>query len=571
MDSHVDRAFEDFRNRGTAEDRTALLEACRPRAVGLCLRILRNREDAEDAAQHVLLEVARHASEMTNAACFRSWLFNVCRARSLDVRRRRARRECHEARAATGESSNGNGSHPPDDDARRILFAALAELPEADRALVLGHYFEKKPLRELAEERGCSKVAVWKRIERIRASLLRKLARTGWIIFLPTWKLMLQGEPRPRSEATLPGSSSRRVRTVGSSAPSSRAVLWLAGAAAGLLVFTLGMTAGVTVNRPRRPEAGVAVSRKAFDALKPAAAPSAPPPAPAPEEAPPAAVAGKEAPREDLKELIRRLFRQIQFQRNTGHAISPELSMELAPLMDITRQAHRHPSKNPERYARFVSLLYEVAAEECGVEFSTAVHGRIEAQEKSLSSALSRVPDNPAPVRLLAAVEADLAFAREVSEVLPKDQAGRMMASDIDRILKRGKRKSMPEASLLQEIAGDWAKAIRNEAGAMPLVKEAAARLSTALARITQEFQDRVGDSYDEDDYSKNMLDRIAVRPYDPVRRMEYQVESLKAQIDALDFVRNAIDPSKAGLLTDSEPWNYAVSRKGTLIELRGE
>ena len=146
-----------------------------------------------------------------------------------------------------------------------------------------------------------------------------------------------------------------------------------------------------------------------------------------------------------------------------------------------------------------------------------------------------------------------------------------MMASDIDRILKRGKRKSMPEARLLQEIAADWMKAIRSQAGAMPLVDMAAARLSSALARITQEFRDRVGESYDEDDYSKNMLDHIAVRPYDPVRRMEYQVEALKAQIDALDLVRNALDPSQAGLLADCEPWNYAVSRKGTLIELRGE
>src|SRR5262245_49014637 len=85
MSATIDRSFAAFRLRATNENLVSLLDACRPRAVGFCFRILRNREDAEDAAQLVLLEIACHASDMLDAADFRSWFFRVCRSRSVDL------------------------------------------------------------------------------------------------------------------------------------------------------------------------------------------------------------------------------------------------------------------------------------------------------------------------------------------------------------------------------------------------------------------------------------------------------------------------------------------------------
>jgi RNA polymerase sigma factor (sigma-70 family) len=172
MDTNVDRAFTLFRARGADEDLVALLDACRPRAVGLCLRVLGRREDAEDAAQHVLLEIAEHAAGIHDAACFRSWFFRVCRTRSMDLQRRRFRRENHEARAPAPSPEPGLAERT--DEARTILFRAIADLPADDRALVQGHYFESVSLGDLARERGCSKVAIWKRLGRIRATLLLK-------------------------------------------------------------------------------------------------------------------------------------------------------------------------------------------------------------------------------------------------------------------------------------------------------------------------------------------------------------------------------------------------------------
>ena len=173
MDSDVDRAFTVFHDRGSDEDLVALLDACRPRAVGLCLRVLGRREDAEDAAQHVLLEIAEHAAGIHNAACFRSWFFRVCHTRSMDLQRRRFRRESHESRVVAAAQDSALAGRT--DEARTILFRAIAELPPDDRTLVQAHYFESVSLAELARERGCSKVAVWKRLGRIRATLLHKL------------------------------------------------------------------------------------------------------------------------------------------------------------------------------------------------------------------------------------------------------------------------------------------------------------------------------------------------------------------------------------------------------------
>lgn len=563
MSVNMDRAFAAFRRRGGDEDLSALLNACRPRAVGFCCRVLGNRDDAEDVAQRVLLEVARHASEIANAACFRSWFFRVCRARSADYHRGRTRRASHEALAAGPVLSNGNGH--PDDDARRLLFAALAELPETDRALVVDHYFEKQSLSALGRRQGCTKVAVWKRLERIRAWLQRRLSGTGLALLLPNWDLSLSESPILRTPRH-PRASMRPMALP--AAARSRASLWTAVSAAGFLVFTLGMTAGVTLKRspPVTARSVPTVARpvavtKTIPASNPAPVEIAPPPATASKKS-------AEVERDELKELVRQLFRQIQAQRKTGQPISPELSLELAPLNDITRVAHRDPARGSERFAGFVSLLYEVAAEENGFAFSPEARARLERLRENLAAALGRAPAGPAPVRLLAAVEADLAFAKAAAGLVPQDQAGLMMLSDIDRILKRGKRKSMTEERLLREVLSDWTAAIPAEAGAHPLLEVAAGRLVATLGRLTEDFR-RLGESYDEDDYSKNMLDRAPVRPYDPVRRMEYQVEALKAQIEALSFVRDGLNSSQGSRLAEAEPWNYAVSRKGVLIEMR--
>ena len=61
------------------------------RIFGLCLRILGNREDAEDAAQEAFLSALRRASSFRQAAAFSTWLYRIAVNAATDQARRRGR------------------------------------------------------------------------------------------------------------------------------------------------------------------------------------------------------------------------------------------------------------------------------------------------------------------------------------------------------------------------------------------------------------------------------------------------------------------------------------------------
>ncbi|MGW5329100.1 RNA polymerase sigma factor [Streptomyces sp. NPDC004014] len=90
---------EDLARRAAAGDRAALdrlLAGLRPEVVRRCGRFLPCREDAEEAAQDVLLQVARNISGFEGRSRFSTWLYtvvaNCCRQKYRELKRRAAER-----------------------------------------------------------------------------------------------------------------------------------------------------------------------------------------------------------------------------------------------------------------------------------------------------------------------------------------------------------------------------------------------------------------------------------------------------------------------------------------------
>src|SRR6266702_4431099 len=61
------------------------------RVFGICLRMLGNREDAQDAAQDAFLAALRRASSFRQAAAFSTWLYRIAVNAATDQARRRVR------------------------------------------------------------------------------------------------------------------------------------------------------------------------------------------------------------------------------------------------------------------------------------------------------------------------------------------------------------------------------------------------------------------------------------------------------------------------------------------------
>jgi RNA polymerase sigma factor (sigma-70 family) len=77
---------------GDRADLEELLQAIRPEVVRRCGRFLPCREDAEEAAQDVLLQIARKITTFQGRSRFSTWLYtvvaNCCRQKYRELKRR---------------------------------------------------------------------------------------------------------------------------------------------------------------------------------------------------------------------------------------------------------------------------------------------------------------------------------------------------------------------------------------------------------------------------------------------------------------------------------------------------
>lgn len=144
---------------------------------GVCLRVLRNPTDAEDALQATFLRLARDAKRILNREALGAWLFRVARDCAIDLRRSIARQRRIEERVA--EVANRTGSPDVPSDLRVLLDDELAQLPRSESAVLILCCLEGRTYADAALELGCSTAAVHRRFVRAQTRLRRKFAKHG--------------------------------------------------------------------------------------------------------------------------------------------------------------------------------------------------------------------------------------------------------------------------------------------------------------------------------------------------------------------------------------------------------
>lgn len=127
--------------RGEARAARALVERHLTRMVALARRLLGNATEAEDVAQEVFLKVWQHAANwQPGAAKFETWMHRVALNLCYD-RLRRRRETALDAVAEPVDPAPGPGAGLEQEALSRTVAAALARLPERQRAaIVLVHY-----------------------------------------------------------------------------------------------------------------------------------------------------------------------------------------------------------------------------------------------------------------------------------------------------------------------------------------------------------------------------------------------------------------------------------------------
>ena len=124
---------------------------------GLILRILHDREEAEDCLQEVFLQVWRRARnfDQSRGRAF-TWLVTIARSRALDRLRAAGSRSrlATEVAQAPHEEMGDASEEAMQSEQGAIVREALAELPEEQRRALLLAYFEGLTQTEIAERLG---------------------------------------------------------------------------------------------------------------------------------------------------------------------------------------------------------------------------------------------------------------------------------------------------------------------------------------------------------------------------------------------------------------------------------
>jgi RNA polymerase sigma factor (sigma-70 family) len=147
-----------------------------PMVLGVCRRILRHEQDAEDAFQATFLILARKAAGIGKREALAGWLYRVayrvCTAALTQTRKREQLEPWTELPAACDED-------PVWRDLRPVLDEEVSRLPEKYRTVVILCHLEGKTNEEAADLLGCPRGTVQSRLGRARELLRRRLTRRG--------------------------------------------------------------------------------------------------------------------------------------------------------------------------------------------------------------------------------------------------------------------------------------------------------------------------------------------------------------------------------------------------------
>lgn len=137
----------------------ALYDTYSARVLGLILKVVRNRAEAEDLLQDTFVEAWRRSKEFdAKRGDVRGWLFTIARTRALD-RLRSAGRAARVRDEVQNEPPPASQVNPPlelvaNRQARERISAAMSELPKEQRDAIELAFYEGLTHTEISERTG---------------------------------------------------------------------------------------------------------------------------------------------------------------------------------------------------------------------------------------------------------------------------------------------------------------------------------------------------------------------------------------------------------------------------------
>jgi RNA polymerase sigma factor (sigma-70 family) len=145
---------------------------------GVCRRVLRSHEDAEDTFQATFLVLVRKAGSIVPREMVANWLYGVAHQTALNARATAAKRKGRE-RQVTEMPEPAVAEQDLWRDLQPVLDEELSRLPDKYRAVIVLCDLEGKTRKEAARRMGVPEGTVAGRLARARTMLAKRLTQRG--------------------------------------------------------------------------------------------------------------------------------------------------------------------------------------------------------------------------------------------------------------------------------------------------------------------------------------------------------------------------------------------------------
>ena len=179
MSQPEDQYYIDAIINGDTKVFTVLIDRYKHMVFTLALKILKNREEAEEVSQDVFVKVYQVLHSFKGDSKFSTWIYKIAYYRSLDYLKKQKRG------LSTSSLDSDKEYHLPSiennldaleiNERKQAIKSAIDELPEDDTVVITLHYFEELSLKEIAEIIGVEANTVKVRLFRSRKRLAQLL------------------------------------------------------------------------------------------------------------------------------------------------------------------------------------------------------------------------------------------------------------------------------------------------------------------------------------------------------------------------------------------------------------
>lgn len=138
----------------------------------IALKVLRNREDAEEMAQESFIKAYNSLHTFKGTAKFSTWLYRITYNGCIsEVRKKKIAFTSTDDVQIKDEADEMNLDGIPEENRARYIEAAMKKLPEDEYTLVLLYYFEDQSVDDICNVTGLSQSNAKVKLHRARKKL----------------------------------------------------------------------------------------------------------------------------------------------------------------------------------------------------------------------------------------------------------------------------------------------------------------------------------------------------------------------------------------------------------------